>query len=680
MPAEAGSAAPEPPAAGPAPIQPGGRPDLGGRLDPGCRPKFGGRPDLGCRLDPGCRPSPAAGPTSAAGPVSATGPAGGGLASGSGRAGGDLGGRPSSGQAGSGQPRGGRRGPGGGGAPGLAEALVPRGARRSDLGVAGGGATRADLWPGGCRRTGRSQAGTEYSTGSFTRVLLTGLGGSDEPPPPAPAPAPAGPPTVGGRAVATTRRLAARVGALRGDEKTALLVVAAVVGVVLLLLALLVLVVRLATGRGHDTAPAAASPPAATAAASAGATASTGPTASASTGPTASATPSPTGSPLPPSGGSFTSKRSGLCLAAPQGRSDAGRPARPACLRRRLRHWLSARRRRAARSVRAGQRRREPLRGRARLLDGQRRAGRAVGLHRRPRTRSSSCARCSTRPVRTPATYRSSPRTAASASTSPAARRTRARRCSSGTASRRPSRSTRGRRQPELAVRRRLTEPERQQRQRSTAGGTAVRVGGRVDLAVGDQHRRPGQQHRPGRQPGHGQPPAGHVDGPRVVQAVPVGPGDRGDDRRAHAGAAGPGLPHAALVHPHRQRSRSAADDELDVLPVRQRRPHLRRPGQVERVERGQVGQLDHDVRVAHAHRGAGPAADGRRGLQRHRRAHLHGDVPGRRHLHGADARPGCRSPACPARPARRRPGSARTPGCRCRTSRRPSRRRSSSP
>jgi hypothetical protein len=89
-----------------------------------------------------------------------------------------------------------------------------------------------------------------------------------------------------------------------------------VVGVVLLLLALLVLVVRLASGRGEQPAPAAAPPPAATAAPSA--------SASASTAPTPSATPSPTGSPLPPSGGSFTSKRSGLCLGAPQGRADAG--------------------------------------------------------------------------------------------------------------------------------------------------------------------------------------------------------------------------------------------------------------------------------------------------------------------------------------------------------------------
>jgi hypothetical protein len=194
----------------------------------------------------------------------------------------------------------------------LAAALVPRGdveATSVLLGVPVG-ATRADLWPA-APPYGPHPPDAEYSTGSFTQVLLTGLGGSDEPPPPAPAPAQPGSPTARGRAVATTRRLAARVGALRGDEKTALLVVAGVVGVVLLLLALLVLVVRLATGRGSDPAPAAAPPPA---------TATPG----ASTEPTPTATPSPTGSPLPPSGGSFTSKRSGLCLGAPQGRSDAG--------------------------------------------------------------------------------------------------------------------------------------------------------------------------------------------------------------------------------------------------------------------------------------------------------------------------------------------------------------------
>ena len=201
--------------------------------------------------------------------------------------------------------------------PGLAGVLVPRGnlQGRSVLPDVPVGATRADLWPGRAPGYAPPPGGPEPATGSFTRVLLTGLGGSDEPPPPAPAPAPPGPPSLRTRAVATTRRLAARVGALRGDEKTALLVVAGVVGLVLVLLALLVVVVRLATGRG-DPAPDAAPPPVTSAAPSA--------SASTSSEPSPTATPSPTGSPLPPSGGSFTSKRSGLCLGAPQGRSDAG--------------------------------------------------------------------------------------------------------------------------------------------------------------------------------------------------------------------------------------------------------------------------------------------------------------------------------------------------------------------
>ena len=170
------------------------------------------------------------------------------------------------------------------------------------------------LQPGPALQPGAvHQAGAEYSTGTFTRVLLSGLGGSEEPVAAEPAPPAVGPLTMRSRAVATTRRLAARVAALRGDEKTALLVVAAVVGLVLVLLAIFVLVVRLATGRG-DPAPAAAPAP----------TPAVSPGASASTSPTASAEPTPTDSPLPPSGGSFASKRSGLCLGAPQGRADAG--------------------------------------------------------------------------------------------------------------------------------------------------------------------------------------------------------------------------------------------------------------------------------------------------------------------------------------------------------------------
>ncbi|HEV7653654.1 MAG TPA: RICIN domain-containing protein [Mycobacteriales bacterium] len=154
----------------------------------------------------------------------------------------------------------------------------------------------------------------EYSTGMFSRVLLTGLGGSAEPDPP-PTPAPPAPPTRRERVAATIRRLAARVGALRGDEKTAMLAVGAVVLVVLVMLAILVVVIRLAGGH-DDPAPAPAAAP----------IASVTPAASASTTPDPDATPtdSPTGSPLPPSGGTFASRHSGLCLAAPQGRTDPG--------------------------------------------------------------------------------------------------------------------------------------------------------------------------------------------------------------------------------------------------------------------------------------------------------------------------------------------------------------------
>jgi hypothetical protein len=156
----------------------------------------------------------------------------------------------------------------------------------------------------------------EDSTGVFSRVLLTGLGGSAEPEAPPPTPAPPGPPAAKDKAIATARRLAARVGALRGDEKTAVLAVAAVVGVVLLMFAALIVVVRL-TGGGDQT-PAAAVAPSPTLAASPAGTA----TPSGTGAPTPSDAPS--GSPLPPSGGSFTSRHSGLCLAAPQGRTDAG--------------------------------------------------------------------------------------------------------------------------------------------------------------------------------------------------------------------------------------------------------------------------------------------------------------------------------------------------------------------
>jgi hypothetical protein len=83
------------------------------------------------------------------------------------------------------------------------------------------------------------------------------------------------------------------------------------------MLAILVVVVRLAGG-GDSPAPAT------TPAAAAAPNPTPSPTASVAPSPTAEPTPSPTGSPLPPSGGSFVSRRSNLCLAAPLGRTDAG--------------------------------------------------------------------------------------------------------------------------------------------------------------------------------------------------------------------------------------------------------------------------------------------------------------------------------------------------------------------
>jgi Ricin-type beta-trefoil lectin domain-like len=174
------------------------------------------------------------------------------------------------------------------------------------------GAIRADAVTGGATRwSGEPPPDQEnFNTGTFSRVLLTGLGGSAEPvqgPPPPLAPG------AKDRAIATTRRLAARVAALRGDERTALLAVGAVVGIVLLMLAILLVVVRLAGG--SDASPAAPPSPVGSAVAGAAPTGSIAPTTD---------TAEPTGSPLPPSGGSFTSRHSNLCLAVPQGRTDAG--------------------------------------------------------------------------------------------------------------------------------------------------------------------------------------------------------------------------------------------------------------------------------------------------------------------------------------------------------------------
>jgi hypothetical protein len=156
--------------------------------------------------------------------------------------------------------------------------------------------------------------GLDDSTGTFTRVLLTGLGGDAEPPPaPVPhlvhQPAPA---TAGQRLVATIRRLAARLAALRGDERTAMLAIGAVVGMVLLIIAVLIVLARLTAddASGAAAAPAPAAP-------------STG-TAGRDPSPTAPGSPTASASPAPPAGGQFAARHTGLCLAAPPGRTEDG--------------------------------------------------------------------------------------------------------------------------------------------------------------------------------------------------------------------------------------------------------------------------------------------------------------------------------------------------------------------
>jgi hypothetical protein len=161
------------------------------------------------------------------------------------------------------------------------------------------------------------------STGTFTRALLCELGAEVETPAPPPPPRPRTEPATatgramsavergGVRAVDGTRRLAGRIAALRGDERTALAAVGCVLGGVLLAIAALLLGVRLSLG---GSAPAAGPQQP---------TAPVGPT-SAAAPPTPSATPEPTSSPLPPAGGEFAVRHSGYCLAAPPDRTDDG--------------------------------------------------------------------------------------------------------------------------------------------------------------------------------------------------------------------------------------------------------------------------------------------------------------------------------------------------------------------
>ena len=154
--------------------------------------------------------------------------------------------------------------------------------------------------------------GLDDSTGTFTRVLLTGLGGEPEPEPAA-APQQPVPTTAGQRLVATTRRLGARLNALRGDERTAMLVIGAVVGFVVLAIVVLLIIFQLTA----DDDPGAAAAPTRV---------GTAPAATQAATQAANADPSPTASPSPPAGGQFAVKHSGYCLAAPVDRTDDGAP------------------------------------------------------------------------------------------------------------------------------------------------------------------------------------------------------------------------------------------------------------------------------------------------------------------------------------------------------------------
>jgi hypothetical protein len=162
-------------------------------------------------------------------------------------------------------------------------------------------------------------AGLDDSTGTFTQVLLTGLGGETEPPP---APLPSAhlqppPATAVQRLVATTRRLGARLNALRGDERTAMLAIGAVVGMVLLVIVVLVILVRLTA----DDAPGAAvAAPGRVPATTQAANANPNPNPS----PSQSQSESPATGPEPPAGGQFAARHSGYCLAAPVDRTDDG--------------------------------------------------------------------------------------------------------------------------------------------------------------------------------------------------------------------------------------------------------------------------------------------------------------------------------------------------------------------
>ena len=123
-----------------------------------------------------------------------------------------------------------------------------------------------------------------------------------------------------------------------------------------------------------------------------------------------------------------------------------------------------------------------------------------------------------------------------------------------------------------------------------------------VGRPPGHDDGRTGQQHPVVRGPGDREGAAGHVDAVgQVARRGPVAPSASGggDHHRAGAGAAGPGLARAALVHPHRDVALALADHELDVDALRVQRLVVgRRVEQVPGV--GEVVDERDGVRVAH--------------------------------------------------------------------------------
>jgi Ricin-type beta-trefoil lectin domain-like len=121
--------------------------------------------------------------------------------------------------------------------------------------------------------------------------------------------------------VGVIRRLAERLAAVRGDDRTAAILVGSVAGAVVLAMLLLLVVVRLTSNDGPTPAMAA---PATTAKRAATVTRHAAPTAT----PTPSPTPSPT--PTTPTGALFHTL-SGLCLASPPGAQSGTRLVQRVC-------------------------------------------------------------------------------------------------------------------------------------------------------------------------------------------------------------------------------------------------------------------------------------------------------------------------------------------------------------